>query len=130
MCNIHIQMFLIFIFLLAINRFGPLVVLTSRPFPWSFQSCFLPLLVASQLQGRARHSSHLLLLSILFLCLRHTFFFFLAFSLGCITEKTHHHHRQLSPIMTCECKWISKQSTTYHLYIMANSRFGGVFPIT
>lgn len=48
---------------------------------------------------------------------------------GSITQQTHH-PGQLSPIMTCDLKWISKQSTTYHLYIVANMSIGGVFPIT
>lgn len=38
--------------------------------------------------------------------------------------------RAAQPIMTCDWKWISKQSTTYHLYIAANRSIGGVFPIT
>lgn len=49
--------------------------------------------------------------------------------LGSNTQQTHHLHL-LSPIMTCDWKWISKQSTTYHLYIVANESIGGVFPIT
>lgn len=37
---------------------------------------------------------------------------------------------QRTPVLTCRWKWISKQSTTYHLHIMANRSIGGVFPIT
>lgn len=53
-----------------------------------------------------------------FLLFPSSYIFFLPL-FGSITQQTHH-PGQLSPIMTCDLKWISKQSTTYHLYIVAN----------
>lgn len=56
-------------------------------------------------------------------------FFLLFFSLAAFQSKLAILGK-LTPIVTCDWKWISKHSTTYHLHIMANRSIGGVFPIT
>lgn len=45
-------------------------------------------------------------------------------TVGSSTQQTHR-LRLLSPITSCDWKWISKQSSTYHLYIVANRSIGG-----
>lgn len=37
---------------------------------------------------------------------------------------------ELTPIVSCDWKWIPKHSASYHLHITANRSIGGVFPIT
>lgn len=56
-------------------------------------------------------------------------FFLLSFSLAAFQSKLAILGK-LTPMVTCDWKWISKHSTTYHLHIMANRSIGGVFPIT
>lgn len=112
-----------------------LVLLAFNPFEFSFQfpftwhspvSVFSFLWLLNGYRYCADHChcfSHLIFSYILL-------FPFLLFSLyGSIIQQTHHLWYP-SAIMTCDWKWIFKQSTTYHLYIVASLSIRGVFPIT